>query len=376
MKTISLVLLTLFVPTAHAVRARDLGIQVGRMKTGKWNAITDVAGVRVGQKTLNFGDGKLVIGKGPVRTGVTVILPTEGNTWNEKLVAGSYTLNGNGEAMGLTWIQEGGILETPIALTNTMNVAKVQAGLIDWMTKQVPGIGVTDDTVCPVVLECDDSTLNDVRGQHVSSADVVKALDSAASGPVEEGTVGAGTGMISYELKGGIGTSSRVLTTEQGGYTVGVLLNANHGRRKQLRIMGHPLGETLALPSPYRPQEGSIVVIVATDAPLDSRQLSRLAKRTMLGISRTGSVAMHGSGDIAIAFSTANRVPHYPKAITYNMKIMSDFWMDPLFEATADASEEALLNALVAAQKVVGRDGNTALALPHEAVKGLFKRIN
>lgn len=360
-----------FISLTSWARVRDLGIQIGEHKPGKLNSITDVEGVRVGQVTLTSGNGPLVMGKGPVRTGVTVVLPTEGDIWNKKMPAGSFVLNGNGEAMGLMWIQESGILETPIALTNTLSVASVQRGLLDWMTIKNPKIGVSDDTLTPVVLECDDSSLNDIRGQHVLTEHVLEAIKNASK-EVSEGGVGAGTGMISYEFKGGIGTSSRVLSKGNGGYTVGVLLNANHGRRKNLRILGVNIGEQIKDLLPKMKQEGSVVVIIATDAPLDARQLSRMAKRAMLGIGRTGATAYHGSGDVAIAFSTANRIPHYPKERTSTWKILSDFHINPLFEAVSDASEEAILNALFAAETVTGRDGNTVYGIPKDRLKKLL----
>jgi len=353
-------------------RARDLGIQIGNYEPGANDAITDVKGVRVGQVTLFSGEGKLQPGKGPVRTGVTVILPAEGDIWESKVAAGSFVLNGNGEATGLMWLQESGILETPIALTNTLSVGNVQKGLVEWMLKNHPKIGVSDDTLTPVVLECDDSSLNDIRGMHVLPEHVLQAIEKAASGPVAEGAVGAGTGMISYQFKGGIGTASRFVPSP--GATIGVLVNANNGIRENLRINGITVGDKIPDLKPKFVEDGSIVVIIATDAPLDSRQLSRLAKRAMLGLARVGSVAYHGSGDVAIAFSVANRIPHYPKDPLISLKLLSDFWLDNLFEAAADAAEEAALNALLAAQTTEGRDGNTAYALPHERLKEILNK--
>lgn len=356
------------------MRARDLGIIIGRHAAGRRNAVTDVRGVRVGHATLVRGRGRLVAGKGPVRTGVTVVIPAAGDVWKSKLMAGGFVLNGNGEAAGLMWVLESGVLETPIALTNTLGVGTVQKALVDWMLRSHPDIGVGDDTLSPVVMECDDGSLNDIRGQHVKPPHVFAALRSARGGPVAEGAVGAGTGMMCYEFKGGIGTSSRRLSRKQGGYTVGVLLNANNGKRHLLRVKGAPVGEAITDLRPGKPQEGSITVVVATDAPLDGRQLSRLARRAMLGIARTGAVAAHGSGDVAVAFSTANRVPHYPKKPTYRVRLLSDFHIDPLFEAAADAAEESVLNALLAAKTVTGRDGNTAHALPQDRLLQLLRR--
>ena len=224
-------------------RLSDLNLKIGRFERGSQNAITDVSGVSVAHKTIIEGDGKLVPGKGPFRTGVTVILPSKGDLWNEKLAAGSFVLNGNGEAMGLMWVQESGLLETPIALTNTLNVSTAQRGVVDWMLKKKPKLGVSDDTFTPLVFECDDSSLNDIQGQPFTAADVANLLDKAPSKFPEEGSVGAGTGMMSYEFKGGIGTSSRKVTIDKKEYTLGVLVNANHGRRNQLRFLGTPLGE-------------------------------------------------------------------------------------------------------------------------------------
>lgn len=359
---------------AQSERARDLGIVIGRFSPGPLDAVTDVKGVKVGHVTLVSGEGRLAPGKGPVRTGVTVILPAEGDLWESKVFAGSFVLNGNGEATGLMWLQESGILETPIALTNTLSVGAAQQGLVEWMLKSHPGVGVSDDTLTPVALECDDGALNDIRGRHVKPEHVLQAIDGAAAGPVAEGGVGAGTGMISYEFKGGIGTASRALPKDSGGYTLGVLVNANHGSRATLRIKGAPVGEEIQDLLPESHHDGSIVVIVATDAPLDARQLSRLSKRAMLGLARTGAVAYHGSGDVAIAFSTANRIPHYPKERTLRLEVLSDFHMDDLFEAAAEATEEAVVNALLAAKTTVGRDGNTAYALPHDRLKQLLRK--
>ncbi len=368
-------LLALLVCVGASARIRDFGVVIGTGKTGKNNAITDVEGVKVGHVTLISGSGKLTIGKGPVRTGVTVVIPGGTDMWQWKPMAGSFVLNGNGEAMGLMWLQESGILETPIALTNTLSVAAAQRGLVDWMTKKNPDIGVTDDTLTPFVAECDDSSLNDIRGQHVTAKHAFDAVEAAKGGPVEEGAVGAGTGMISYEFKGGIGTSSRVLPKADGGYTVGVLLNANHGRRAELRMLGAPVGQQLTDLIPARKQEGSIVIVLATDAPLDSRQLSRMAKRTLLGIARTGAIATHGSGDLAIAFTTKNRLPHYPKKRTVSLEVLSDFHINPLFEAAVDAAEEAMLNALVAAKTTEGRDNMVVHGIPHDRLKEVLKKF-
>ena len=355
-------------------RLQDLGIKIGKYQTGKWNAITDIEGVQVGHVTLVKGKGKLRPGKGPVRTGVTVVLPSKKGLWKNKFLAGSFVLNGNGEATGLMWIKESGTLETPIALTNTLNVGNVHKGMIQWMLSKYQKIGISDDTVVPVVFECDDSVLNDIRGMHVTAEHVTEAIENASGNKVEEGSVGAGTGMTTYDFKGGIGTSSRVLPKKSGGYRVGVLVNANHGNRDQLRIANLPVGKMIPDLKPSFHQEGSIVVIIATDAPLDSRQLSRLAKRAMLGLGRTGAVANHGSGDVALAFSTANRVPHYPKKKTYSIELLSDAYIDPLFEAVADATEEAILNSLLAGKTTRGRDNNIIYGFPTDRLKKLFRQ--
>lgn len=373
------------------VRARALGLKLGQLQPGPLNAITDVPGVKVGQVTLMRGDGPLQPGQGPVRTGVTVIIPRD-DVWRKKVPAGAFVLNGTGEMTGLAWVTESGFLEYPIALTNTLNVPRVANGVISWMLRHYPGIGITDDTLTPVVAECDDGRLNDIQGRHVSEADVMQALDEASSGPVTEGTVGAGTGMISYGFKGGIGTASRRLPDANGGFTVGVLVNANHGRRPELTMGGVPVGQryeaepaqsnlrpTQSGESPYLTREGiagnaegSIIVVIATDAPLDSRQLTRLGKRAALGLARTGSTARHGSGDFMLAFSTGNVIPHYPAEPTFSLTHLADTHLNPLITATVEATEEAVLNALTGATTVVGRDGFRAEAISIPRLKALL----
>ncbi len=375
-----------------SVRARDLGIIIGRYLPGPWNAITDVAGVKVGHVTLIKGNGPLIPGKGPVRTGVTVILPRD-DVWHKKAPAGAFVLNGTGEMTGLAWVAEAGFLEYPIALTNTLNVPRVANGVMSWMLKHNPEIGITDDTLTPVVAECDDSRLNDSRGRHVSEDDVVRALEEATSGPVTEGTVGAGTGMIAYQFKGGIGTSSRRLSEENGGYTIGVLVNANHGRRYELTIAGVPVGrlwqekehdmesagllenENIAKLSKREQlgDQGSIIIVIATDAPVDSRQLQRMARRAALGLARTGAISHHGSGDFILAFSTANEIPHYPDTPTFQMTHIADTHLNPIFAATVEATEEAIINALITATTVVGRDGRRAEAISHDQIQRILQ---
>lgn len=357
------------VSASAAVRSGDLGIPSGRFGRGPLDAITDVAGVAVGHVTLSTGDGEHAL-----RTGVSVVIPAAGDLWTNKVYAGSFVLNGNGEATGLMWVQESGILETPVALTNTLSVAAVQEGLVRHMLAAHPKIGVSDDTLTPVVFECDDSNLNDIRALAVRPEHAIEALGRASTGPVIEGPVGAGTGMTSYEFKGGIGTASRVLSKEDGGWTVGVLVNANHGARETLRVAGAPAGLEIGDLRPEYTQDGSIVVLIATDAPLESRQLSRLAKRAMMGVARTGAVAYHGSGDVALSWSTANRLPHYPKEGVLTVRLLSDFHLDPLFEAVAEAAEESVVNALLAGKTTVGRNGNTVHALPQDRLLQVLKR--
>jgi len=360
-------------PDGARARARDLGIVIGRYQPGPRNAITDVAGVKVGHVTLVYGEGKLTPGKGPVRTGVTVIIPRD-DVWHNKVPAGAFVLNGTGEMTGLAWVAESGFLEYPIGLTNTLNVPRVANGVMTWMIKQYPGIGITDDTLTPVVAECDDSRLNDSQGRHVSEDDVVAALDTASNGPVLEGAVGAGTGMVSYGFKGGIGTSSRRLSDQEGGYTVGVLVNANHGRRDELMVNGVPVGKWYDRDSQaaVSGSEGSIIVVIATDAPLDARQLGRLAKRAALGLARTGSTARHGSGDFMLAFSTGNTIPHYPETPTFPMTRMADTHLNPLFTATVEATEEAIVNALTMATTTIGRDDHRVDAISLSKLNALL----
>ena len=373
---------------------RDLGIRIGQYESGQWNAITDVPGVKVGHVTIIEGKGALNPGHGPVRTGVTVIIPRD-DVWHHKVPAGAFVLNGTGEMTGLAWIAESGFLEYPIALTNTLNVPRVADGVMSWMIKQYPGIGITDDTLTPVIAECDDSRLNDSQGRHVSPEEVVQALETAASGSVKEGSVGAGTGMVSYQFKGGIGTASRVLPPENGGYRVGVLVNANHGRRPEFTVAGVPVGrlymnqekamaqeEVTSTPSFHSKalqqqkwqDSGSIIIVVATDAPLDARQLSRLSRRATIGLARTGSIAHHGSGDFVLAFSTGNSIPHYPKNPTFMMTHFADSHLNPLFQATVEATEEAILNAILQATTVTGRDGRRFEAIAIEELRSIFAR--
>jgi D-aminopeptidase len=361
---------------APRVRARELGITLGRFKPGRWNAITDVAGVKVGHSTIIRGDaGPLQVGRGPVRTGVTCILPNPANVFEERVAGGGFILNGAGEVSGMTQLMEWGLIETPIFLTNTLSVGAVTDAAVKWMIDHFPGIGDEHDVVIPLVGECDDSWLNDIAGRHVRDEHVLEALQNATDGPVAEGSVGGGTGMTTCDFKAGIGTSSRKLPQALGGYTVGVLVMSNFGLMHQLRIAGLPVGEVLearyqSLPRRQR-DYGSIIAVIATDAPLITHQLNRVAKRAALGIGRVGSTARHGSGEIVLAFSTANKVPRQTRKMVYRMKILLDRRLDPLYEAVIEATEEAILNAMCAARDMEGANGNVSLALPLADVKEL-----
>lgn len=368
-------LLALVALPAHAaperVRLRDLGITIGHYPTGHWNAITDVAGVKVGHVTHVSGSGKAA-----VRTGVTAVIPRD-DVWHKKVWAATFALNGNGEMTAAHWIKEAGWLETPVLLTDTLSVPRVSDGVVSWMEAHYPDMGRGDDVVIPCVAECDDEFLNDQRGRHNSAEDAQKAIETAQTGPVAEGAVGAGTGMVSFRFKGGIGSSSRVLPKEAGGYSVGVLVNCNMGTRENLRIDGVPVGEEIPGHMPvWKPSEGSNIMVCATDAPLMPHQLERLAKRVAMGLTRTGTTAHHGSGDIVIAFSTATVVPHYPDAVTFPMTAMDNNHLDPLFDATIECTEEAVDNALCKATTTVGRDGHVVYELPYDELRASMKRHN
>jgi D-aminopeptidase len=351
---------------AARLRARDLGIVLGTMPTGPLNAITDVGGVRVGHVTLRRGNGPLVRGVGPVRTGVTAILPHGDNPFLEKVPAAAEVFNGFGKTTGLVQVAELGELETPILLTNTLSVGQVADALVGWMVEQHPAIGVTTSSVNPVVGECNDGDLNDLGGRHVGEADVRAAIAGARGGPVDEGNLGAGTGMSCYGWAGGIGTASRRLAAERGGWTVGALVLANFGRKGDLLIAGVPVGRELGELAAREREHGSIIMVVATDAPLDARQLGRIARRAPFGLARTGSHGGHGSGDVVIAFSTANRIPHYGTALVRRVELVDEHGpaIDELFVATIEATEEAVINALCAANATDGRDGHRREALP------------
>jgi D-aminopeptidase len=365
-----------------AGRARDLGIVVGRGVPGPLNALTDVPGVRVGHCTLVEGSGPLQVGVGPVRTGVTVIVPTPDPLWERAVYAGAHRLNGNGEMTGLEWVRESGLLTTPIGLTNSHSVGVVRDALVRAEIASRPqGLYWS----LPVVGETWDGLLNDINGLHVRPEHVDQALAAAAGGPVAEGAVGSGTGMVCHGFKGGIGTASRVVAD---GYTLGVLVQANHGRRERLTVNGAPVGRAVdgsAVPLPAAPEEqpvpeggGSILVILATDAPLLPHQCDRVAQRAALGIARTGGTGEHFSGDLVLAFATGNRPEpaRYgrPQPMTQNLTVLSDGHLDPLFDAAVEATEEAILNCLLAAVTTTGRDGVTAHALPPDLLLAVLDR--
>jgi D-aminopeptidase len=396
---------------AHAQkpRARDLGVPFDGTP-GPNNAITDVVGVEVGHTTLISGNGKLIVGKGPVRTGVTAIHP-RGKVGNDAVFAAWFTLNGNGEMTGTTWVDDSGFLNGPVLITNTHSVGVVRDAVIAWKVKR----GEPDMEgywwSLPVVAETWDGWLNDINGFHVHPEDAWHALDTAHSGPVEEGNVGGGTGMVCNEFKGGIGTSSRVLDAKDGGYTVGVLVQCNYGRRGQLRIAGVPVGKEIpdhpayedangmwgqppsAVQRPETPPSsgladkdvGSIIVIVATDAPLIPTQLKRVAKKVSLGLGRDGSYSGDGSGDIFLAFSTAN--PGADKSALehanandprnlHPLTMLPNDSLDPIFLATVQATEEAIINAMVAAETMKGIDNHEVIALPHDRLREVLKKYN
>jgi D-aminopeptidase len=365
-------------PPAQQIRARALGIPF-EGTPGQFNAITDVPGVEVGYTTLVSGEGKLEVGKGPIRTGVTAILPR--GKVDDPVYAGVFSLNGNGEMTGTAWLEEGGFLEGPIAITNTHSVGVVRDAIIDWRVKKGGADPGGFYWSLPVVAETWDGWLNDVNGFHVRPEHVFEALNSAHGGAIDEGSVGGGTGMVCYEFKGGTGTASRKIEirekkeTAPRTFALGVLVQANFGRRAQLTIAGVPVGKEIP-GSVYKRENGSCIAIVATDAPLLPHQLKRLARRVSLGLARTGTVSGNGSGDLFLAFSTANPEASNPDKMTRSVETIPNDRLDPIFEATVQATEEAVVNALIDNQTMIGRDDHRVDALSHDRLRELLKKYN
>lgn len=354
-------------------RARDLGVPFDGTP-GANNAITDVKGVEVGHTTLISGSGKLKVGEGPVRTGVTAVLP-RGKDSLDPVFGAWFTLNGNGEMTGTTWLEDSGFLDGPVMITNTHSVGVVRDAVIAWRIKKAPPDANGYSWSLPVVAETADDDLNDMNGFHVKPEHAIHALDTAHGGPVEEGNVGGGTGMICNEFKGGIGTSSRVLDAKYGGYTVGVLVQCNYGWRSQLRVAGVPVGREITDHTVRDNDIGSIIIVVATDAPLIPTQLKRVVRRASLGLGRDGSFSGDGSGDIFIAFSTANPGAAGSQGV-HDLKMLANEQLNPIFLATVQATEEAVINAMVAAETMTGINDHTVIALPHDRLREVLKKYN
>ena len=365
-------------------RARDLGVPFDGTP-GPLNAITDVAGVTVGHSTIIAGDGRLIVGRGPVRTGVTAVFP-RGASNGDPVFGGWFTLNGNGEMTGTTWLEESGFLAGPVLITNTHSVGVVRDAVIEWLVHK----GFEFDWSLPVVAETWDGALNDINGFHVTKEHAFAALDSARGGPVAEGNVGGGTGMICNQFKGGIGTASRRLAVDRGGYTIGVLVQCNYGSRARLSIAGVPVGQEIpdllpcydSLPGPpptgrrcAAGEKGSIIIVIATDAPLLPHQLKRIARRAALGVGRLGGTGGNPSGDIFVAFSTANPGAARPDA-NVSVTMLPNERITPLFEATIQATEEAIVNAMVAAESMTGVNGLRVFALPHDRLRAALRKYN
>ena len=364
-------------PTQPAVRARALGVPF-EGTPGSLNAITDVAGLTVGYSTLISGEGKLDVGKGPVRTGVTAILPRGRQSFDDPVYAGVFSLNGNGEMTGTAWIEEGGFLEGPVMITNTHSVGTVRDAVIHWRVTK----GGADPTgffwSLPVVAETYDGYLNDINGFHVKPEHAEQALESARGGAVAEGSVGGGTGMVGYEFKAGTGTASRVLDKKAGGFTVGALVQTNCGRRGQFTVAGVPVGKAIPEGAIFgKKDDGSIIIVIATDAPLLPHQLKRLARRASHGLARTGSTSGNGSGDLFIAFSTANAGAATPEKPLHSVATVPNDRLDPIFDASVQAVEEAIINSIVAnTQDMTGQSGHKIVALPHERLRAALKEHN
>ena len=342
-------------------RARELGINIGTFPTGEYNAITDVTGVKVGHVTLNAGES--------IRTGVTAILP-HGNIWKVRMFGAAHTIHGNGEATGTARINQAGWIESPILLTNTLSVGAVHDGVVRYIIKRYPD----DNIVLPIVAECYDGGLNDISGLHVKPEHAIEAIEKAKSGPVAEGCVGGGTGMRCYGFKAGIGTASRVLPENRGGWKVGVLVNSNGGRRHQLRIDGVPVGKALENDQLKSDRDGSFIIVIATDAPLTHRQLKQLAIRATHGLARTGTPSTDSSGEFVIAFSTANVFPSNTESGTFQIQMVVNSRLSSLFQAAIDATEEAIINSMTMATTTTGRNGRTMHAIPLDRLKQVMKQ--
>ncbi|RKU35346.1 hypothetical protein C6495_05875 [Candidatus Poribacteria bacterium] len=342
-------------------RARELGIQIGLFPSGEHNAITDVQGVKVGHVTLNEGES--------IRTGVTAIVPRD-DIWEARLFGAAHVIHGNGEATGIARINQAGWIESPILLTNTLSVGPVHDGVVRYIVKRYPD----NNIVLPIVAECYDGGLNDIDGLHVTAEHAIQAIERATVGPVAEGCVGAGTGMRCYGFKAGIGTASRVLPAERGGWTVGVLVNSNGGRRHQLRINGVPVGQEITDFRAKRGRDGSFIIVIATDAPLTHRQLKQVAVRATHGLARTGTPSTDGSGEFVIAFSTANVIPDDTENGTFQIRMVENWRLSALFEATIEATEEAVVNSMTMATTTVGRDGRTIFAMPLDRLQQVMEK--
>lgn len=348
-------------------RIRELGIKIGTLEPGPHNAITDVEGVKVGHTTIVKGKGR-----GAVRTGVTVILPQD-NIYEESLFASYFSLNGWGEMTGIADLENTGKLKSPIFLSGTYNVGIVYSAAVAYLSKINPKMGDSDEMTYPVVAECFDDFLSDTRRRSISEKDVLTAIKKAKGGPVAEGAVGGGTGMMSFGFKGGIGTSSRKVFEK---YIVGVLVMANTGSREQLRIDGVPVGKEIRGYEAIVEKTKSIILVAATDAPLLPYQLKKIAKRVCLGLAQSGSISSTGSGDIILAFSTANKISKNKPGFFHKIKAVNDFLITPLYQAAVEATQEAIINALTSAQTTIGRDKNTAYGIPLDQVKKIMKKYS
>ena len=346
--------------SSSRARARDIGIRIGSLPIGTHNAITDVAGVKVGHVTLNEGDS--------IRTGVTAVIPSD-DIWTARLFGAAHTIHGNGEATGIARINQAGWIESPILLTNTLSVGAVHDGVVRYIVKRYPD----NNIVLPIVAECYDGGLNDISGLHVTAQHAIEAIENATDGPVPEGCVGGGTGMRCYGFKAGIGTASRVLPEERGGWTIGVLVNANGGRRHQLRIDGVPVGREITGSPPKPTRDGSFIIVIATDAPLTHRQLKQLAIRATHGLARTGTPSTDGSGEFVIAFSTANIFPSRSETGTFQIEMLVNGRLSTLFQAVIEATEEAIVNAMTMATTTTGRNGRTMYAIPLAALQKVMQ---